>query len=149
MGPDLVLLFLRSRNHVLFTAPDSPSATACLCFTDSVSVFLSLPVCLSVCSLSLPSSHASVRCSMVEDPSPVSGNKAPPVGSPSGQGPVPLSVICWYRVQSLSFSESCRSMEVKEPGRQEEVYFNAPQNNHVKDVTVRLHVVQSRGSGNI
>ncbi|KAG8000644.1 hypothetical protein GBF38_017078 [Nibea albiflora] len=46
-----------------------------------------------------------------KDPSPVSGNKAPPVGPPSGQGPVPLSVICWYRVQSLSFSESCRSLE--------------------------------------
>ncbi|XP_074550759.1 FERM, ARHGEF and pleckstrin domain-containing protein 1 isoform X2 [Halichoeres trimaculatus] len=46
-----------------------------------------------------------------KDPSPVSENKAPPVGPPSGQGPVPLSVICWYRVQSLSFSESCRSLE--------------------------------------
>ncbi|XP_051260092.1 FERM, ARHGEF and pleckstrin domain-containing protein 1 isoform X3 [Dicentrarchus labrax] len=46
-----------------------------------------------------------------KDPSPVSGNKAPLVGPPSGQGPVPLSVICWYRVQSLSFSESCRSLE--------------------------------------
>uniref|UniRef100_A0A7N6AMJ3 FERM, ARHGEF and pleckstrin domain-containing protein 1 n=1 Tax=Anabas testudineus TaxID=64144 RepID=A0A7N6AMJ3_ANATE len=44
-------------------------------------------------------------------PSPVSENKAPLVGPPSGQGPVPLSVICWYRVQSLSFSESCRSLE--------------------------------------
>ncbi|KAK5861047.1 hypothetical protein PBY51_022472 [Eleginops maclovinus] len=48
---------------------------------------------------------------MVEDPSPVSVKKAPMVGPPSGQGPVPLSVICWYRVQSLSFSESCRSLE--------------------------------------
>ncbi|KAM6979166.1 FERM, ARHGEF and pleckstrin domain-containing protein 1 isoform 2-T2 [Tautogolabrus adspersus] len=46
-----------------------------------------------------------------KDPSPVSENKAPPVGPPSGQGPVPLSVICWYRVQSLSFSESCTSLE--------------------------------------
>uniref|UniRef100_A0A3Q1FVU0 FERM, ARHGEF and pleckstrin domain-containing protein 1 n=1 Tax=Acanthochromis polyacanthus TaxID=80966 RepID=A0A3Q1FVU0_9TELE len=42
-----------------------------------------------------------------KEPSPVSENKGPP----SGQGPVPLSVICWYRVQSLSFSESCRSLE--------------------------------------
>ncbi|XP_008326123.1 FERM, ARHGEF and pleckstrin domain-containing protein 1 isoform X2 [Cynoglossus semilaevis] len=46
-----------------------------------------------------------------KDPSPVSENMAPQVGHPSGQGPVPLSVICWYRVQSLSFSESCRSLE--------------------------------------
>ncbi|XP_069558731.1 FERM, ARHGEF and pleckstrin domain-containing protein 1-like isoform X2 [Brachyistius frenatus] len=46
-----------------------------------------------------------------KEPSPISENKAPPVGPPSGQGPVPLSVICWYRVQSLSFSESCRSLE--------------------------------------
>ncbi|XP_056245395.1 FERM, ARHGEF and pleckstrin domain-containing protein 1 isoform X2 [Seriola aureovittata] len=46
-----------------------------------------------------------------KDPSPVSENLAPLVGPPSGQGPVPLSVICWYRVQSLSFSESCRSLE--------------------------------------
>ncbi|CAJ1079450.1 FERM%2C ARHGEF and pleckstrin domain-containing protein 1-like isoform X2 [Xyrichtys novacula] len=46
-----------------------------------------------------------------KDPSPVSENKAPSGGPPSGQGPVPLSVICWYRVQSLSFSESCRSLE--------------------------------------
>ncbi|XP_047457267.1 FERM, ARHGEF and pleckstrin domain-containing protein 1 isoform X2 [Mugil cephalus] len=45
------------------------------------------------------------------EPSPVSENKAPMVGPPSGQGPVPLSVICWYRVQSFSFSESCRSLE--------------------------------------
>ncbi|XP_010771861.1 FERM, RhoGEF and pleckstrin domain-containing protein 1 isoform X2 [Notothenia coriiceps] len=52
-------------------------------------------------------------CNLIDnkDPSPVSVNKAPMVGSPSGQGPVPLSVICWYRVQSLSFSESCRSLE--------------------------------------
>ncbi|PWA31520.1 hypothetical protein CCH79_00002805, partial [Gambusia affinis] len=42
----------------------------------------------------------------VEEPSPVRDKKAP-----NGQGPVPLSVICWYRVQSLSFSESCRSLE--------------------------------------
>ncbi|XP_006788492.1 FERM, ARHGEF and pleckstrin domain-containing protein 1 isoform X2 [Neolamprologus brichardi] len=46
-----------------------------------------------------------------KEPSPVSENKTPLVGPPSGQGPVPLSVICWYRVQSLSFSESCRSLE--------------------------------------
>ncbi|XP_023128198.2 FERM, ARHGEF and pleckstrin domain-containing protein 1 isoform X2 [Amphiprion ocellaris] len=46
-----------------------------------------------------------------KEPSPVSESKGPPVGPPSGQGPVPLSVICWYRVQSLSFSESCRSLE--------------------------------------
>lgn len=97
-------------------------ATACLCFTYSVSVFLSFPSLsvffLSLC-LSLSFPHASVRSSVVEDPSPVSENKAPSVGPPSGQGPVPLCVICWYRVQSLSFSESCRSLEVKEPGRQE------------------------------
>ncbi|XP_075896056.1 FERM, ARHGEF and pleckstrin domain-containing protein 1-like isoform X2 [Nelusetta ayraudi] len=54
-----------------------------------------------------------LSCSLTnnKDPSPVSGSKAPPQGLPSGQGPVPLSVICWYRVQSLSFSESCRSIE--------------------------------------
>lgn len=88
-------------------------------------VFHLLSLCVSVpllsvsLSLSLFFSHVSVRSSAVEDPSPVSESKAPPVGPPSGQGPVPLSVICWYRVQSLSFSESCRSLEVKEPGRQE------------------------------
>ncbi|XP_067372037.1 FERM, ARHGEF and pleckstrin domain-containing protein 1 isoform X3 [Channa argus] len=54
-----------------------------------------------------------VTCNLtdIKDPSPVSENKAPLVGPPSGQGPVPLSVISWYRVQSLSFSESCRSLE--------------------------------------
>lgn len=89
-------------------------ATACLCFTYSVSVFLSLLPSLSVFfSFSLSFPHTSVHSSVVEEPSPVSENKAPPVGPPSGQGPVPLSVICWYRVQSLSFSESCRSLEVK------------------------------------
>ncbi|KAF7215788.1 FERM, ARHGEF and pleckstrin domain-containing protein 1 isoform X3 [Nothobranchius furzeri] len=46
-----------------------------------------------------------------KEPSPVCDNKAPKVGPANGQGPVPLSVICWYRVQSLSFSESCRSPE--------------------------------------
>ncbi|KAG7271409.1 hypothetical protein CRUP_031221 [Coryphaenoides rupestris] len=29
----------------------------------------------------------------------------------TGPGPVPVSLICWYRVQSHSFSESCRSLE--------------------------------------
>ncbi|XP_056285140.1 FERM, ARHGEF and pleckstrin domain-containing protein 1 isoform X3 [Pseudoliparis swirei] len=54
-----------------------------------------------------------LTCSLIDnkDPSPVSANKAPMVGPSSGQGPVPLSVICWYRVQSLSFSESCKSLE--------------------------------------
>lgn len=119
MGPDLVLLFLC--NNVLFTAfcQDTPSAvlllpaTACLFFTYSASMFLSPPPCLLFLSLSL-FPYTSVRCSMVEDPSPVRGSKAPLLGPPSGQGPVPVSVICWYRVQSLSFSESCRSLEVKE-----------------------------------
>lgn len=132
--PDLVLLFL-CRNNVLFTALPGhtvglrvfPSATACLCF-HLLSLCVSVLPSLSVVFLSLSFPHASVRCSMVEDPSPVSGNKAPLVGPPSGQGPVPLSVICWYRVQSLSFSESCRSLEVKEPGREERpcvcVYLN-------------------------
>lgn len=126
---DPVLIWFCSSSVVVTTSssqpcPDTPSAfvfffpaAACLCFTYSVSVFLSFPPCLLSLSLFLFSPHASVRCSMVEDPSPVSGNKAPLVGSPSGQGPVPLSVICWYRVQSLSFSESCRSLEVKAPGR--------------------------------
>ncbi|XP_051937604.1 FERM, ARHGEF and pleckstrin domain-containing protein 1-like isoform X3 [Hippocampus zosterae] len=41
-------------------------------------------------------------------PSPVSENK---VGPRCGQGAVPLCVICWYRVQSLSFSEARRSLE--------------------------------------
>lgn len=90
---------------------------------------------------------------MVEDPSPVSGNKTPLVGPPSGQGPVPLSVICWYRVQSLSFSESCRSLEVKEPGRQERpcvcVYLNCTIVRKVRksngiEVTVGPHIVQIR-----
>lgn len=88
-------------------------ASACLCVTYSVSVFLSLPPSLSVFF-----SLASVHSSAVEEPSPVRDKKAP-----NGQGPVPLSVICWYRVQSLSFSESCRSLEVKEPGRQERHCF--------------------------
>ncbi|XP_035460164.2 FERM, ARHGEF and pleckstrin domain-containing protein 1-like isoform X2 [Scophthalmus maximus] len=54
-----------------------------------------------------------LSCNLTDnkDPCPVSENVAPLVGPPSGQGPVPLSVICWYRVQSLSFSESCRSLE--------------------------------------
>lgn len=93
-----------------------------------LSLCVSVLPSLSVFSLSLSFPHAFVRSSAVEDPSPVSGNKAPLVGPPSGQGAVPLSVICWYRVQSLSFSESCRSLEVKEPGRQERpcvcVYLN-------------------------
>lgn len=83
-------------------------------------------VCLFSFSVCLFFSHASVRSSVVEDPSPVSENMAPQVGHPSGQGPVPLSVICWYRVQSLSFSESCRSLEVKEPssqGRLADMYY--------------------------
>ncbi|XP_072300724.1 FERM, ARHGEF and pleckstrin domain-containing protein 1-like isoform X2 [Eucyclogobius newberryi] len=46
-----------------------------------------------------------------KDPSPVRENKVPSMGPTSGQGPVPLSVICWYRVQNLSFSECCRSLE--------------------------------------
>lgn len=130
--PDLIYFCSSSCNAVFFTAfcLEAPSpvflpfnwtfffqpATACLCFTYSVCVSV-LPS-LSVVSLSLSSPpnhpHASVRYSMVEDPSPVRGNKAPLLGAPSGQGAVPLSVICWYRVQSLSFSESCRSVEVKE-----------------------------------
>lgn len=134
--PDLVLLFLCSCNNVLFTALPGHtvglSVNPCHCMlvfhllSLCVSVPPSLPVCfflppclslsLSVC-LSFP--HTSVHSSVVEEPSPVSENKTPLVGPPSGQGPVPLSVICWYRVQSLSFSESCRSLEVKEPGRQE------------------------------
>lgn len=129
--PDLVLLFLCSCNNVLFTALPGHtvglSVNPCHCMpvfhllSLCVSVPPSLPVCffslsLSVC-LSFP--HTSVHSCVVEEPSPVSENKTPLVGPPSGQGPVPLSVICWYRVQSLSFSESCRSLEVKEPGRQE------------------------------
>ncbi|XP_047226539.1 FERM, ARHGEF and pleckstrin domain-containing protein 1-like isoform X2 [Girardinichthys multiradiatus] len=49
-----------------------------------------------------------LTCTLTDnkEPSPVRDKKAP-----NGQGPVPLSVICWYRVQSLSFSESCRSLE--------------------------------------
>ncbi|XP_041700157.1 FERM, ARHGEF and pleckstrin domain-containing protein 1 isoform X4 [Coregonus clupeaformis] len=51
-----------------------------------------------------------------KDPSPVSDSEASlsgPLGPSSGQGqgPVPLSLICWYRVHSLSFSDSCRSLE--------------------------------------
>uniref|UniRef100_A0A674EYB9 FERM, ARHGEF and pleckstrin domain-containing protein 1 n=1 Tax=Salmo trutta TaxID=8032 RepID=A0A674EYB9_SALTR len=49
-----------------------------------------------------------------KDPSPVSDSEASlsgPSGPSSGQGPVPLSLICWYRVHSLSFSDSCRSLE--------------------------------------
>lgn len=117
---------MSSSQPCLDTPPASvlTPATACLCFTYSVSVFLSLLPSLSVFSpsLSIPlflSPHTSVHSSAVEEPSPVNENKTPLVGPPSGQGPVPLSVICWYRVQSLSFSESCRSLEVKEPGRQE------------------------------
>ncbi|XP_077435750.1 FERM, ARHGEF and pleckstrin domain-containing protein 1-like isoform X3 [Vanacampus margaritifer] len=51
-----------------------------------------------------------MSCTLTDSkgPSPVSENK---VGPRSGQGPVPLCVICWYRVQSLSFSEACRSLE--------------------------------------
>lgn len=132
---DLVLLFLCSCNNVLFTALPGNTVGLCLSLplhacvspTQSLCFCPSLPVCFSL-SVSLSFPYASVRSSVVEDPSPVSGNKAPLVGSPSGQGPVPLSVICWYRVQSLSFSESCRSLEVKEPGRQERpcvcVYLN-------------------------
>ncbi|MEQ2284653.1 FERM, ARHGEF and pleckstrin domain-containing protein 1, partial [Ameca splendens] len=49
-----------------------------------------------------------LTCTLTDnkEPSPVRDKKAR-----NGQGPVPLSVICWYRVQSLSFSESCRSLE--------------------------------------
>jgi len=128
-APDLVLLFLCTCNNVLFTALPGHTVAGlrvypCRCMP----VFHRLSLCVSVLpslsvplSLSLPGSlsfpHASVRSSVVEDPSPVSANKAPMVGPSSGQGPVPLSVICWYRVQSLSFSESCKSLEVKEPGR--------------------------------
>nr|XP_046154488.1 FERM, ARHGEF and pleckstrin domain-containing protein 1-like isoform X2 [Oncorhynchus gorbuscha] len=49
-----------------------------------------------------------------KEPSPVSDSEASlagPLGPSSGQGPVPLSLICWYRVHSLSFSDSCRSLE--------------------------------------
>ncbi|XP_036815259.1 FERM, ARHGEF and pleckstrin domain-containing protein 1 isoform X2 [Oncorhynchus mykiss] len=49
-----------------------------------------------------------------KEPSPVSDSEASlagPSGPSSGQGPVPLSLICWYRVHSLSFSDSCRSLE--------------------------------------
>ncbi|XP_064800757.1 FERM, ARHGEF and pleckstrin domain-containing protein 1-like isoform X8 [Oncorhynchus masou masou] len=46
-----------------------------------------------------------------KDPSPVSDSEASLSGPGSGQGPVPLSLICWYRVHSLSFSDSCRSLE--------------------------------------
>lgn len=115
-----LLLFLCSCNHVLFTALPGHTLSAtvsssshCMPVFHLLSLCASVPPSLSSLSLCFPR-HASVRCSMVEDPSPVSGNKAPLVGPPSGQGPVPLSVICWYRVQSLSFSESCRSLEVKE-----------------------------------
>ncbi|XP_061736120.1 FERM, ARHGEF and pleckstrin domain-containing protein 1-like isoform X2 [Nerophis ophidion] len=51
-----------------------------------------------------------LSCSLTDNkgPSPVTENK---VGPRSGPGPVPLCVICWYRVQSLSFSEAYRSLE--------------------------------------
>lgn len=126
--PDLVLLFLCSCNNVLFTALPGHTVGLRVNPCHCMPVFHLLSLCVSVLpslsvifplSLSLSFPHASVRSSVVEDPSPVSENKAPLVGPPSGQGPVPLSVICWYRVQSLSFSESCTSLEVKEPGRQE------------------------------
>lgn len=130
--PDLIYFCSSSCNAVFFTAfcLEAPSPVFLpfnwiffsslplhACASPTQSVFLSFPPCLL--SLSLSSSppnrpHASVRYSTVEDPSPVRGNKAPLLGPPSGQGAVPLSVICWYRVQSLSFSESCRSVEVKE-----------------------------------
>lgn len=160
--PDLVLLFLCSCNNVLFTA--LPGHTVglrvdpCHCMpvfspTQSLCFCPSLPVCFFSLPVSLSFPHASVRSSVVEDPSPVSENKAPLVGPPSGQGPVPLSVICWYRVQSLSFSESCRSLEVKEPGRQERpcvcVYLNCTvgrkvlcRNNNGIEVAVVPHIVQ-------
>lgn len=128
-----------SCNNVLFTALPGHTVGLCVNPCHCMPVFHLLSLCVSVPPSLLPSlsvffslclsfPHASVRSSVVEDPSPVSENKAPLVGPPSGQGPVPLSVICWYRVQSLSFSESCRSLEVKDPGRQDRacvcVYLN-------------------------
>lgn len=32
-----------------------------------------------------------------------------------GQGAVPVSVVCWYRMQSLSFTDCCISLEVTHP----------------------------------
>ncbi|XP_063069410.1 FERM, ARHGEF and pleckstrin domain-containing protein 1-like isoform X2 [Engraulis encrasicolus] len=51
-----------------------------------------------------------------KDPSPVSDStdSSSVSGSSKYQGPVPLSLICWYRLHSLSFSDTCRSLEVKE-----------------------------------
>ncbi|XP_077472709.1 FERM, ARHGEF and pleckstrin domain-containing protein 1 isoform X2 [Stigmatopora argus] len=51
-----------------------------------------------------------MSCTLTESkgPSPVVENKVYPR---NGQGPVPLCVICWYRVQSLSISEARRSLE--------------------------------------
>lgn len=124
--PDLVLLLLCSCNHILSTALRGHTVGLLVNPCHCMPVFHLLSLCVSApflppcpffLSLSFSFSHASVRSSMVAGPSPVSENKPPLVGPPSGQGPVPLSVICWYRVQSLSFSESCRSLEVKKPGR--------------------------------
>ena len=91
----------------------------CMCVCVSLFVFVCVclyiyacvcvPLCLCVC-VCVPHPPSLL---VVGDPSPHSEGGVPPVGPASGSGLVPVSLICWYRVQSLSFSESCRSLEVK------------------------------------
>uniref|UniRef100_A0A4W5P7B0 FERM, ARHGEF and pleckstrin domain-containing protein 1 n=1 Tax=Hucho hucho TaxID=62062 RepID=A0A4W5P7B0_9TELE len=89
------------------------SSSACVCLhllSLCVSVLPSLSLSLSLFSLSLFCVSVCLS-SVLEEPSPVSDSEASLSVPSSGQGPVPLSLICWYRVHSLSFSDSCRSLE--------------------------------------
>ena len=106
----------------------TPTQSLCLCPFLPPSLSLCPPSLLFSPSLSppIPPSLPLLRVCLspvlrascvVEEPRPISDRDAPLAAPSNGQqGPVPVSLICWYRAQSSSFSDSCRSLEVMEPG---------------------------------
>lgn len=98
----IILNSLRSLFAVSFLLVQTLSVSL---FKPSVSLMSPLTLCFS--------SLLSLSSAVVEDPSPVSLSEAPIAAPLRAQGPVSLSLVCWYRVQSLSFSETCRNREVK------------------------------------
>lgn len=116
VASSLVCLFLCA---VLFSTGKGPLIQCPLSyFSSHVCVLFSLPPCVSPSSICLfvhvhlcPST-----LTLLEATNSPSSELTRPLGSP--QGATSLSVVCWYRTHSLSFSDTCWNREVLQPALQ-------------------------------